>query len=436
MKRPLVSPILLALFCGPLFGAPAPSADPAGSLTLAEARSLALKTHPRITVAELRALVAQQVVTETRSAYYPTLSADAEAVGTGEDVTRLSAAGTLSNSQIFNRVGVGAVATMLLTDFGRTANLAGAARLQARAAEANLQATRAQLLLDVDAAYYGALEARAVKAVAAQTLAARQLLLDRTSALAKNQLKSELDVRFARVGLDEARLLADQAEKDWQSALATLANILGQRTPVTTLLIEEPAPASDLPSDPAGLEDEALRQRPELAGQRFERDAAQDLARAAQDARLPTVSAAGTAGTTPIGQEHFERNYAAAGVNVNVPLFAGGLYAARQREAELQASGADAVLRDAENNVVRDVQIAWLEAGHAFERIALSASLLENADAALALARARFEQGLSSIVELNQAELTQISAAIGHTNAEYDYRLRRDILAFQTGTLN
>jgi outer membrane protein len=436
MKCRHLAPVLLALLGGSVFGASDPAAAPAGNLTLADARSLALKTHPRITVAELRSLVAQQVVTETRAGYFPTLSANAEAVGTGEDVTRLSALGTLSNSQIFNRVGIGAVATVLLTDFGRTANLAGAARLQARAAEANLQATRAQLLLDVDAAYYGALEARAVKAVAAQTLTARRLLLDRTGALAKNQLKSELDVRFARVGVDEARLLADQAEKNWQSAQATLANILGQRAPVTTRLVEEPPPTNDLPADSSALEDEALRQRPELASQRFQRDAAQDLAKAAQDARLPTVSAAGAAGTTPIGEQHFERNYAAAGVNVNVPLFAGGLYAARQREAELQASDADAVLRDAENNVVRDVRIAWLEASHAFERIALSASLLENANGALDLARARFEQGLSSIVELNQAELAEISAAIEHTNAEYDYRIRRDILAFETGTLN
>ena len=76
-----------------------------------------------------------------------------------------------------------------------------------------------------------------------------------------------------------------------------------------------------------------------------------------------------------------------------------------------------------------------LEAAHARERIALTTSLLENSNSALDLAHARFGQGLSSIVELNQAELSQVSAEIAHTMAEYDYRLRRDILDFQTGSL-
>jgi outer membrane protein len=248
-------------------------------------------------------------------------------------------------------------------------------------------------------------------------------------------MKSELDVRFAQVGVSEARLLIDKADDDWQSALATLANLLGQRATVSAELIEESLSPDVLPPDPEPLTDLALRQRPELLRQRSERDSAQNLARAARDSRLPTVSALGAAGIVPVHDEHFEHTYAAVGVNVNLPLFAGGLYRARQREAELAASDADASLQEAENNVIRDVRLAWLEARHAHERIALTASLLENTSAALDLAQVRFAQGLSSIIELNQAELAEVSAEIAHTNAEYDYRMRRDILDYQTGSL-
>ncbi len=183
------------------------------------------------------------------------------------------------------------------------------------------------------------------------------------------------------------------------------------------------------------MTDLALRQRPELSRQRSERDAAQDVAQAAKDARLPSISAAGSAGVVPIRNVHFEHDYAAADVNVNLPLFAGGLYRAKQREAELQAGDVDAALRETENDIVRDVRLAWLEAAHARERIALTTSLLENSNIVLDLAHTRFKQGLSSIVELNQAELSQVSAEIAHTNAEYDYRVRRDILDYQTGSL-
>ena len=405
------------------------------TLNLSQARELALKMHPSITVAELRALAAKEVTTEVRSGFFPQVFANATAVGTDEAVTRL-AAGSLSNSQIYDHVGVGATISQLLTDFGRTANLTGAARLRSRAAEANVVTARAQLLLAVDAAYFAALKARAVQAVAEKTLANRQLLADRIAELAKNKLKSELDTRFAQVGVSEARLLINKANGDWQSALATLANLLGQRTIVTAKLLEVPTQIEELPPDSDPLTDLALRQRPELVRQRAERDAFQGVARAAKDSRLPTIAALGTAGVVPVHDIHFEHNYAAVGVNVNLPLFAGGLYRARQREAELQASDADASLLETENTIVRDVRLAWIEAGQARERISLTSSLRENASAALELAHLRFEQGLSSIVELNQAELAEVSAELAYANTQYDYRVRRDILDYQTGSLH
>jgi outer membrane protein len=410
-------------------------ADTATRLTLGEARALALRMHPSITVAELRALVAKDVATEVRAAYFPQVSGNVTAVGTGNSLTRL-AAGSLSNSQIYDRVGVGAVVTQLITDFGRTQNLTAAARLRARAAESNVLAARAQLLLAVDAAYFSVLEAQAVKSVALKTLNNRQSLLDQVDTLEKNKLRSELDVRFGRVAVDEARLLVSKADADWQSALATLTNLLGQRTLVTAELVEPPESLSDLPAESEPLTELALRQRPELLEQRSEHEAAQAAARAAADARRPTIAAIGSAGVVPIRNDHFEHDYAAGGVNLNVPLFAGGSYVARQREAELQADAAEAALREEENNVVREVRVAWLQAAHARERVTLTASLLENSNAVVDLAQARFGQGINSIIELNQAQLSQVSAEIAHANAQYDYRMQRDILDFQTGSLH
>jgi len=408
----------------------------AGPLTLAQAREEALKLHPSITVAELRALIAQEATTEARAGFFPVISAIATGVGTGEPVTRL-AAGGLSNSQIFDRIGTGLTLNLLVTDFGRTANLTEAARLHARAADADVETARTQLLLAVDTTYLGALEAQAVKAVAEKALANRQILAEQIRTLARSQLKSELEVRFAQVGVDEARLLAAKADDEWQSELAVLTSLLGQRAVIASALQDEPMPGSDLPANAGSLGELALRQRPELRRLRSERDAAQASASAAKDARRPTISVLGSAGVVPVegAGNHFEHNYAAVGVNVNLPLFAGGLYLARQHEAELQASATGAALQAAEDDLLRDVRLAWLAAAHARENIALTQSLLDNSNAALELARTRFTQGLSSIVELNQAELAQISAELAYTNAKYEYQIRRDVLDYQTGGL-
>jgi outer membrane protein len=59
--------------------------------------------------------------------------------------------------------------------------------------------------------------------------------------------------------------------------------------------------------------------------------------------------------------------------------------------------------------------------------------LLNQANQSLGLAQTRYRLGLSSIVELSQAQLQQTEADIGHTNAEYQYRLALAALNFQIG---
>jgi outer membrane protein len=137
----------------------------------------------------------------------------------------------------------------------------------------------------------------------------------------------------------------------------------------------------------------------------------------------------------PTGNSHLGPDYAAAGVNVKVPIFTGGLYTSRRREAEYQAKAADETLRDEENNIIRDVQVTKLNLEYAYDRLALTRQLLQNANEALELAQARLKSGLSSIIELSQAELNQTSAQISATTARYDYQIQHSALDFQLGRL-
>jgi outer membrane protein len=66
-------------------------------------------------------------------------------------------------------------------------------------------------------------------------------------------------------------------------------------------------------------------------------------------------------------------------------------------------------------------------------RLGVTAQLLSQANQSLALAQTRYKLGLSSIVELSQAQLQQTEAEITNTNAQYQYRLTLAALNFQTG---
>jgi len=403
-------------------------------LTLHEAHEISLRNHPLITVADLKTLVARQATRQARSGFFPNISGNVVAVGTAGDNTRLAAIGALNNPAIFERNAEGLVISQLITDFGRTANLTASAKLQAEAAENNAQATREQILLAVDGAFYSALQAQSVTRVAQQTVTARQTFLDQVSALASNKLRSDLDVSFARVNVEDAKLLLSKSQNDLESAFAQLSALMGMREAKSYRLQEQPLPA-EVSTNADDFVQEALRARPDVIGLRNQQQAALKFARGEKALKYPTISAVGSAGVVPIHDPQLPDTYAAAGLVMSMPLFAGGYYSARQQSAELQAQQDEARLRDLEDNVIRDVRIAWLNAQNAFDRYRITGQLLETARQSYDLADARYKNGLSSIVEFNQAELNLISAEISLANTRYEYLLQRSALNFQTGVL-
>jgi outer membrane protein len=396
---------------------------------------MAVRNHPLIRVGDLKALIAGEHVREARSGFFPNISANAVAVGTAKDNTRLAAIGALNNPAIFDRNAEGILVSQLITDFGRTANLTGSARLLAEAASENARATREQILLAVDEAFYAALQAQSITRVAQQTITHRQSFLDQVSELARVNARSELDVSFARVNFEDARLLLSKVENDLAAAFAELGNLMGTQNSTNYTLVEQTLPAR-VSTNVSDLVQEALATRPDLLSLRHQQGAAVKFAKGERALSYPTVSAVASAGVVPVRDPQLPDSYAAAGVVISVPLFAGGYYSARREAALLQAQAQEETLRDLENNVVRDVRVAWLNSQNAYDRYVITGRLLENARESYNLAQARYQQGISSIVEFNQAELNLISAEISYGDTRYEYLLRRSALNFQTGTIH
>jgi outer membrane protein len=415
------------------------STAPAGTLTLTlkQAEALALKNNPQITAARLIALASQQVTREARSNLWPSVSGDI----TGVDAlsgTRLSA-GALNNPVLYERVGMGMVVTQLITDFGRTANQISSANYAAKAENENAQATRQQILLAVDKAFYSALQAQAVLKVAQQTVNERQTVSEQVTALYKSKLKSELDLSFANVNLAQARLLLLDAQNNQDATEATLSMVLGFAKPQHFQLIEETGQPAAPPGNVDDLTSQALASRPEILALQFQYQSARKFQTAERDLLFPTIRAVGAVGDTPAGNpavapspSAFNNTYGAVGANVEIPLFNGFLYTARAREAQLRAQATNERLRDLQNLIARDVRTSWLNANESYRRIAVTQQLLQQAAIGLNLAQARYKLGLGSIVELSQAQLQQTQAQISSVQADYDYRLSLAILAYET----
>jgi outer membrane protein len=247
-------------------------------------------------------------------------------------------------------------------------------------------------------------------------------------------LKSVLDLSFAKVNLSEAQLLLVQARNDVQASYAGLSAAMGTPQTATYVLADEGLPEPPL-ADSASLIAQALRDRPDVVRQRFFQQSQAKFAEAERALFYPTISLIGVAGLTPYHEIGLNDRYSAIGVNVTVPLTNGNLYSARRAEANFRASAEQQVVQDLEVRVTRDVQVAWLGAQSAYQRLDLTNQLLANATDALDLAQQRYNLGLSSIVELTQGQLNQTRAQIEQATARYEYQARSAALRFQMGAL-
>jgi outer membrane protein len=402
-------------------------------LTLAEAQRLAIQNNPSFTAAKYNAAAAYQVAPQYKSAYEPSLTGLFTSVG-ADNGSRL-AAGGLNNPIVYSRVGSGLSVAQMITDFGRTSNLIAMAKLEASAQDQVTETTRAQILLSASRAYFAVLRAQALLKVADQTVAARQTVADQVSALAESKLKSNLDVSFANVNLADAKLLLVQAQSDLKAAEADLATAMGLPNESGFVLDEEPMPAP-MPDRVDDLLRVAIQNRPELKNLRLEQSAAERFTRAEHALYYPSLGVMGTAGFVPTGYETIPGRYGAIGMNVSIPIFNGGLFKARQAEAELKAKAATENVNDLQNRVIRDVRVAWLSATTAYDRMALTRQLLEQSKIAYDLAQARYDLGLGNIVELTTAQLNVTSAQIADASALYEYQTQRIFVDYQTGALH
>ena len=348
---------------------------------------------------------------------------------------RAVAAGALTTSSISTRAAGGASLVQMITDFGHTSNLVQSARFQAKAAGQDEESIHQSVLMQVQEAYFAAQAAESVRKTAQAVLDFRRITLRQLTALAQSQLRSTLDVQFAQVMVSEAELAEVRAESNAQKAQAQLAASMGEEGDTNYTLADESLPPSP-DADPAGYINEAIENRPDLKAMLLHSESATHEARAERDLNYPTLNALAAGGEVPIHDSTIHHDYGAVGFNINIPIFNGGLYNARAAAARLEAKATDedASLRKVE--IARDVRTTWADARDAYLQIDVTQRLVDETNVAMRLAQARYDAGLGSIVELNQAELNQTSALITAASARYDYLRSTTAFQFALGDLH
>lgn len=402
-------------------------------LTLHDAEQIALAHNPQISIAHLLTLAEKQQVRVVRASQLPQADLDLTAVD-AQNGSRITAGG-INNPALYERAAAGATLRQLITDFGRSRNLLHSERDHAASDMLAEQATRDDIQIAVDQVFYQALTQQRLYEVAEQTLKARQTLAEQIRVETANKLRSTLDLSMAEVQVSQARLLLLDAQSAAQEAMAHLHELLGTATDVQYQLVDEdPQNAPPIHDSVDTYLAMARQKRPDLMAMQAEVRAAQSYAAAEHDLWRPSVSALAVGGESPTHAAQITSPwYGAAGINVHIPLFNGFAYAARAKQADavtLQVTEKERALND---QIVRDVRIAVLQAQLAYQRIEVSRQMQQQANQALELSAARYQVGLSGIADLTEAQAAQVSAAMNATNARYAYQTALAVLRYQTG---
>ncbi len=403
-------------------------------LTVEDAERIAIQNNPRIRVSQLLARAQHQMYRETRSAYLPTF--DIGAVAARADSGSRFTIDGLRSARLLSHVGGGVDFHQLLFDFGHTSNLIASSKLAEKAQKENSIASQLDIILVTDQAFYNALEAEDVVKLAHQTVDTRNTTNEQITELTRNKLRSDVDLAFSEQNVAQANLLLLDAQTQYAKAINALTSVMGFDHPVTYHPVDSSQAVLLPPPDADALVQMALKQRPDLLALNYQYSADKKYSRAQWEQKLPTLSTMGVVGLTPIRDDrYFNSNwFGSIGANVEVPIFNGFLFSAEADEAKDREKATQERMRDLRDRIVRDVRDGWMQTSTSYQKIGVTQKYLDASNLALKLASARYRLGLSSIVELSQAQLSQTQAAIENVNARFEYELALASLKYQLGT--
>ena len=304
--------------------------------------------------------------------------------------------------------------------WGRVRRGIEAARADLGAQEAAERATALSLVSDVATAYLRLLELDQERAIAERTLSSRQATLDVARQRFTQGLTSELDVRQFEAQVAAPAVTLAQAERARAEAEHNLNTLLGQgpTTIARGTSLGAAVAALDVPdSIPASL----LARRPDIV--QAERVYAASLARVgvADAARLPTVNLIGSLGTqagAPDALFGSNTHIYQAQVGVSFPLFDNRRLASASAAARARADQARANYEGVALNAVREANDALAGVRAARVEAVAQATQANALRQALDLATVRYEAGLSSYLDLLDAQRSLFGAELAASQAQ------------------
>ncbi len=290
-----------------------------------------------------------------------------------------------------------------LYDFGRTAAAVEAGQSTQRSLLAQREASRTEVVRMVRVGYLSWLSAHQIVEFCEQAAREAQQRRERVEALIGEGVRPATELAPARTDELLNRLELERARGELSAARLALEHIAGQALP------SEAEPELDL------LQDAPVATRvtddPALRALQRQREAALSLVRMHERGRAPDLTATIAAGvrmqTQPGADSGVNTNtffpLYAAGINIAMPLWDGGLSSASVASAKAKADELEAQLKTLEQRREQQRKQAVLDVQNAQERLDIAEQLLGVCKQRLTDVEAGYELAASTLDQIAQA---------------------------------
>jgi outer membrane protein len=345
--------------------------------------------------------------------------------------------------------------TFILT-LSASQNLWTAGRLSAQragaeagydAAELSLASAKAQALLDVAQAYYDAVAAERFAAIADSTLALTERTLAQVQLAREVGTASEFDLLRARVTRDNQRPAAIQARGNRTAAHLRLKQLLAlplqQPLQLTTPIRDDASILADAlaPVTVEGVRtitpDTAVEARATVRQAEAQLRAQEQALTASRLARLPSLQLSSTyqrfaypaEGTfLPSDADLYFPNWTVT-LGLSFPIFTGGRLAGDRMVAQANVAEARARLQQSREGAELDALLALTALEQAQAAYLASVGTDAQAEQAYRIAAVRFDEGLSTAVELTESRVQLEQARLQRVTTARDLEIAKLRLA-------
>ncbi|MCE5322337.1 TolC family protein [bacterium] len=292
------------------------------------------------------------------------------------------------------------------------------AKIDAQTAGLNISGTRNDVVLQTKLAYYDVLRSEELLDVAKEAMKNAETRKHTAQALVDTGIASKVDIIRADASISAAQQSIITAQNAIQVTKSVVNRIIGVDVN-TPFEVDKPnEDALNLAPYETYL-NEALAKRPEAAIASKNISASKLRYKLAKNGMSPSfVFSAG--GQVDAIHDIEQENFAYVGLSATFPLSDGGETSGRKEQAKAGIESAKIAEADTKAAITLQVKTAYVRVQNAAEKLATANKELEQAAESLRLSRARYSEGMSSQVELSDAELTFTQAQTNVVNARYE----------------